>query len=374
MNILIAGDYCPRGRIQKIIESGDYQRIFGELNEVVSQVDYSIVNLECPITTGGEEPIKKCGPNLQCSERGMDALKWAGFQCVTLSNNHFYDYGEDGVEQTLRTCDKYGIEYVGGGHNIDEASKILYKRIGNQTLAIINCCEHEFSVATEISGGSNPLNPIQQYYNIQNAKTKADYVIVIVHGGHEHWQYPSPRMVETYRFFVDAGADAVVNHHQHCFSGYEEYQGKPIFYGLGNFCFDSPIRRQGDWTEGYMVSLQLDTVISYKIIPYQQCTEDELGVHLLPLNIYDSKLKNINSILVDNQQLKKETEKYYLTTSESYGNVLEPFNTYVFRALRRRRLLPSLISNTRFLQAYNQVLCESHRDKFVWWLKTRIKK
>jgi len=374
MNILIAGDYCPRGRIQKIIESGDYQRIFGELNEVVSQVDYSIVNLECPITTGREEPIKKCGPNLQCSERGMDALKWAGFQCVTLSNNHFYDYGEDGVEQTLRTCEKYGIEYVGGGHNIDEASKILYKRIGNQTLAIINCCEHEFSVATEISGGSNPLNQIQQYYNIQNAKTKADYVIVIVHGGHEHWQYPSPRMVETYRFFVDAGADAVVNHHQHCFSGYEEYQGKPIFYGLGNFCFDSPIRRQGNWTEGYMVSLQLDTVITYKIIPYQQCTEDELGVYLLPLNIYDSKLKKINSILVDKQQLKKETEKYYLTTSESYGNVLEPFNSYVFRALRRRRLLPSLISNTRFLQAYNQVLCESHRDKFVWWLKTRIKK
>lgn len=374
MKILIAGDYCPRERIQKKIDSGDYQSIFGNLNEVVSQVDYSIVNLECPITTGRENPIKKCGPNLQCSEKGMEALKWAGFQCVTLSNNHFYDYGEDGVEQTLRTCEKYGIDYVGGGHNIDEASKILYKRIGNQTLAIINCCEHEFSVATEISGGSNPLNPIQQYYNIQNAKTKADYVIVIVHGGHEHWQYPSPRMVETYRFFVDAGADAVVNHHQHCFSGYEEYQGKPIFYGLGNFCFDSPIRRQGDWTEGYMVSLQLDTVITYKIIPYQQCTENELGVHLLPLNIYDSKLKNINSILVDNQQLKKETEKYYLTTSESYGNVLEPFNTYVFRALRRRRLLPSLISNTRFLQAYNQVLCESHRDKFVWWLKTRIKK
>lgn len=374
MKILIAGDYCPRERIQEKIDSGDYQSIFGNLIEVVSQVDYSIVNLECPICTGGENPIKKCGPNLQCSEKGMEALKWAGFQCVTLSNNHFYDYGDDGVEQTLQTCKKNGIEYVGGGHNIDEASKILYKRIGNQTLAIINCCEHEFSVATELSGGSNPLNPIQQYYDIQNAKTKADYVIVIVHGGHEHWQYPSPRMVETYRFFVDAGADAVVNHHQHCFSGYEEYHGKPIFYGLGNFCFDSPIRRQGIWTEGYLVSLVLDSVISYKIIPYQQCTEKEIGVKLLPLNIYDSKLKKINIILEDYQQLKKETDNYYHATSESYGNVLEPFNSSILRALRRRRIIPSLISNTRFLQAYNQILCESHRDKFVWWLKTRIKK
>jgi poly-gamma-glutamate synthesis protein (capsule biosynthesis protein) len=45
-------------------------------------------------------------------------------------------------------------------------------------------------------------------------------------------------MVETYRFFIEAGADAVVNHHQHCICGYEVYKGKPIFYGLGNFCFD----------------------------------------------------------------------------------------------------------------------------------------
>lgn len=43
-------------------------------------------------------------------------------------------------------------------------------------------------------------------------------------------------MQEIYRFFVDIGADAVINHHQHCYSGYEVYKEKPIFYGLGNFC------------------------------------------------------------------------------------------------------------------------------------------
>lgn len=52
-----------------------------------------------------------------------------------------------------------------------------------------------------------------------------------MHGGHEHYQLPSLRMQETYRFFIDAGADVVVNHHQHCFSGYEIYNNKYIFMG-----------------------------------------------------------------------------------------------------------------------------------------------
>jgi poly-gamma-glutamate synthesis protein (capsule biosynthesis protein) len=121
---------------------------------------------------------------------------------------------------------------VGGGTNLQEASKILYKKIDEKVLALINCCENEFSIATEVTAGSNPLNPIQQYYAIQEAKSKADYVLVIVHGGHELWQLPSPRMQETYRFFIDAGADAVVNHHQHCYSGYEIYKKKPYILNL----------------------------------------------------------------------------------------------------------------------------------------------
>ena len=86
----------------------------------------------------------------------------------------------------------------------------------------------------------NPLLPIQQFYKIQEAKENADYVLVIVHGGIEHYQLPTSRMIETYRFFIDAGADAVVNHHQHCYSGYERYKSKPIIYGLGNLLFDNP--------------------------------------------------------------------------------------------------------------------------------------
>ena len=77
-------------------------------------------------------------------------------------------------------------------------------------MAVINCCEHEFSVTTGDFPGANPLNPIRQFYKISEARKDADYVVVIVHGGHEMLQLPSPRMQELYRYFIDVGADAVI--------------------------------------------------------------------------------------------------------------------------------------------------------------------
>ena len=164
MKILIAGDYVPRGRLAPLVKEGNFEAIFGEIKEFLCSVNYSIVNFECPVIKGGEKPILKQGPNLQCADNGVEAIKWAGFDCVTLANNHFLDYGKEGVENTLKACEKYGIDTVGGGMNLLDASKILYKEIEGKTLAIINCCEHEFSIATENTAGSNPLNPIQQYY------------------------------------------------------------------------------------------------------------------------------------------------------------------------------------------------------------------
>ena len=367
MNILIAGDFCPRDRVAHLFEKGDFASVLGDVKGVISEADYSIVNFECPVTKGGEKPIEKLGPNLQCSEKGMEAVKWAGFDCVTLANNHFYDFGDEGVVNTIEVCKKYGIDTVGGGINIAEASKTFYKKIGNETLAVINCCEHEFSIATDKTGGSNPLNPIQQYYAIKEAKTKAKYVLVIVHGGHEHWQLPSPRMVETYRFFIDAGADAMVNHHQHCYSGYEVYNGKPIFYGLGNFCFDKLDHRDDFWNDGYMLMLHLGDNIGFEIIPYRQCSEKPKVV-LRGNEAFDSKIEELNAFITDKKRLKGETEKYYSTSATQYGNIFEPIRNRYYMALKYRGWLPSLISNKKKIQAKNYIYCEAHRDKLIWWL------
>ena len=369
MNILIAGDYVPICRLAPLVANGQFEHVFGEIKSVVKAADYAIVNCECPIGTGVERPIAKQGPNLQCSSKGIEAVKWAGFKCVTLANNHFYDFGDEGVKNTLEMCQEAGIDTVGGGSNLLEASRILYKQIGEQTLAVINCCEHEFSIATDTHGGANPLNPIQQYYSIIEAKKRADVVLVIVHGGHEHWQLPSPRMVETYRFFIDAGADAVVNHHQHCFSGYEVYQNKLIFYGLGNFCFDRKGNWGQKWHEGLMVMLTFDKAkVDYEIYPYHQCLESPT-VNMLEKGAFDEKLAELNSIIKDEKRLAVKTEKYYASAEDKMSEVFEPCNGRYYLVGRRRGWLPSLITKKRKLLAENLICCESHRDKMIYYLE-----
>ena len=284
-----------------------------------------------------------------------------------MANNHFYDFSDKGVINTISTCEKKGIDHVGGGKTKEDASKVLYKKINGQTLGIVNCCEHEFSIATETTAGSNPLNPILQYYAIKDARDKADYVLVIVHGGHEHWQLPSPRMVETYRFFIDSGADAVVNHHQHCYSGYELYKGKPIFYGLGNFCFDKPGFRNGKWNEGYMVLLNFDKEIKFDIYPYRQC-DIEPKVVLLEKNAFEAKIEELNGFIVDDEKLMEVTDNYYKSCAKQFSNIFEPIENRFYFAMKKRGLLPSLISKKRKTLAENYICCESHRDKVLWYL------
>ena len=371
MKVLVAGDYCPCGRVAAAIERKEYSTVFNQVREITSEADYSIVNLECPVASSDSTPIEKQGTNLKCTPESIEAIEFAGFKCVTLANNHFLDYGEDGVFQTFLSLGNRGIDYVGGGKDIHEASRVLYKAINGQTIAIINCCEHEFSIATETTAGSNPLNPITQYHSIVEARRNADYVLVIVHGGHEYYQLPSPRMIETYRFFIEVGADAVVNHHQHCFSGFEIYREKPIFYGLGNFCFDDPSNRNGTWTEGYAVMFSfLKQGIHFSLFPYHQCARDA-NVELLPPEAFDEKLCELNSIIANPLALQKEINSYYASCSERYSEIFEPVRNRFYHAAKRRGWLPSLIKKKDKLLAANYVLCESHKDKLCFWLETR---
>ena len=367
MKVLVAGDFCPQHRVAELFEKGSFSQVLEDVKETINSADYSIVNFECPITKGGEKPIEKIGPNLQCGESGMQAVKWVGFNCVTLANNHFLDYGEEGVKNTLETCKKYDIDTVGGGLNIQEASRILYKEIKGQTLAIINCCEHEFSIATEETAGSNPLNPIMQYYAIIEARTKADYVLVIVHGGHEHYQLPSPRMQETYRFFVDAGADAVVNHHQHCYSGYEVYKKKPIFYGLGNLCFDNK-GKDNKWNEGILIELVLGKEIEFEPIPYCQCgAMPSIIIKDCDTNRFSERINFLNHIISNSKLLLKCYNEYL--DKNDVEHIFEPFTSRVLYGLLRRNLLPSVISKKKKRELLAYIQCESHIVKVLHSLK-----
>ncbi len=363
IKISIAGDICSRDRGAEVIQKGDYSQYFKTVKDILEDCDYSLVNLECPIIDTAR-PIKKQGPNLKAPQKIINLIKYCGLDGVTLANNHFYDYGDDGVISTINICKKHNIDFVGGGENIEIARNILYKTINNKTIAFINACEYEFSIATETTAGSNPMDPIRIYNDIKDAKEEADYVVVIIHGGHEHYNLPSPRMQDMYRFFIDAGADAVVNHHQHCYSGYEYYKGKPIVYGLGNFYFDHPKKRNDMWNEGYMVCLEFNKVISLSLIPYIQCN-DKPSIELMKNDqtmVFHENINKLNEIIQNRDALESHFDRFCQAKRRLYMSVLEPYPSIYLKYLNRKSLLPSLLRGRSYLFVKNFIMCESHID------------
>lgn len=375
MKILIAGDFCPKDRVTTILGSSQQKEILKDVAPIVKRCDLSIVNLECPLFDIEAKPILKQGPNLKGNPIACELLQDCGFKLVTLANNHILDYGEEGIKQTIVTLDKIKLNYVGVGTNLQKASQIHCYEKNNQKIAIINCCEHEFSIASDDTAGANPLNPINQWYAINEAKKKADYILVIVHGGHEHYSLPSPRMQATYRFFIDAGADAIINHHQHCYSGYKIYKERPIFYGLGNFCFDWDGKRDSGWNYGYMVELHIDRKIDFTIYPYEQCNHTPY-VKLLQAEkrkrIIDD-IQQLNTIIASPTLLKKEHETWMTKDERDWLISLTPFTNRYIQALMRRKYIPVSISKQKVIALLNKIACESHNDKLQYILKEQIR-
>jgi len=375
MKIIIAGDFAPHARGQEMLNSKEYIGYFDEVRNILSSSDYAIVNFETNVSTSSSRPIKKNGPNLTTTPEAIEFIKYLGFKVVTLANNHFYDYGDDAVRNTLALLDNAQIGHVGGGENIYEASKILFLEKNRETVAIINACEHEFSIADESRGGSYGIDPVKIYHDIKLAKEKADYVLVIIHGGHEHYALPSLRMQDWYRFFIESGADAVVNHHQHCFSGMEIYRGKPIYYGIGNFFFDDKNQKNiTSWNKGVLIRLEFykDKIIS-STIPYIQCAQAP-SINMLRDTVnFNMEFDKLSSIIVNRNELLKHFQQYCINSKKYIFGIFEPYIGRILESAYSRGLLPSYLTTRKRLSIFNMIQCEAHLDKLRMTLKNSLK-
>ncbi|MCQ2346446.1 MAG: CapA family protein [Paludibacteraceae bacterium] len=373
MKIIVAGDYCPHGRM---LQSNTY---LDAIAPTIQSADYAFANLECAICDTESSPIAKIGPNLRADAHHLDILHQAGFNGVTLANNHFADYGEKGYQQSIAELQKRNMLYVGAGKNQAEAQQILYINHPDGTIAILNACEHEFTIADINSPGCHHYDPISLYYQILEARQKAQYILVIIHGGTEHVSTPSPRMQKEYRFLIDAGADLVINHHQHRYLGYEEYHNKRIYYGLGNFCFDWETNTNQlfhPWNMGFLVDIEIrNGQIMSSIIPYQQ-NANQVGVFLLQdeqIEKFNNYILHLNEILqnpilsntVYNDEIDAKSAQFELLSQN--------YKTKIGVALYRRGILPRIVSKKYVLNLLNAIRCESHKDRFISYLQNYLK-
>lgn len=368
IKLFIAGDFAPVFQEYSPIIQGDYG-FLEEVKPFIKEADYSIVNFESPVVIRESKPILKSGPNICCDIKAMECVAESGFKCVTLANNHFFDFGQDGVEDTLYACRTYGVDYVGGGIDVKESQRILYKNINNIRVAIINACENEYSIADTLHGGSNSIDLIRMSQDISEAHNNSEYLILILHGGIEHYHYPTPRMKRLYRYFIDLGADAVVNHHQHCINGYEIYKNKPIFYGLGNFYFPRKNKNKLEsWKYGYALHLKLDDHVDFELIPYMQECE---VVRLLDKQRFQIEMDKLNVIIKDDKLLQRKFEEHILTLESEFKLSLMPslLRGRLVSALIRRGYLGKLYKKKHLLSLRNKILCESHQEVFQYLLK-----
>lgn len=188
--ILIFGDICPDNSYRKLFDNGEC--VLSEaIQAEIQKAEYVIANLECPATYSTKK-IKKCGPNLRAKPEDIKTLAKAGINALSLANNHILDYGTNAVSITLELCKKEGISCFGAGNNQAEANKPLIVKKNGRKIGFISFAEEEFNIATKNEPGAALFDPFDSLDRIQNLKKEVDKVIVLYHGGIEHYIYPTP--------------------------------------------------------------------------------------------------------------------------------------------------------------------------------------
>jgi len=371
IKILITGDFYGGNRIDKMLKTGNYRELYNNFLTYSAHSDLAITNLESALTKS-KTAISKTGPSIKSDPKTAVALKYAGINLVTLANNHIMDYGKEGLEDTIKTLTDNKINYVGAGRSLEDAQNPYYYTKSNINIAILNFAENEWSTTNDNKSGANPINPVKNFMAIKEAKENAEKAIVITHSGHELYRLPSPRMKELFRFYIEVGADVVVNHHPHCTSGYEIYKGKPIFYSIGNFIFDNPRVKNNIWNKGMAVNLKINKNLSeFEIIHFDQnaektginvCSDEEQGKR-------EHNLKEINKIISDDFQLNKSFEELVNKRSKLYRAYIEPHKNKYIQVLQNKNIIPSLWTSKKKKYLLNLIQCESHRDILVKVLK-----
>lgn len=368
IDVVVTGDFCPIGRIENLCKTGRYEGIYGNLLPLLLNTDISITNLECPLTDVAS-PIVKSGPTLKADEKCIEAIKYGGFNVAALANNHIMDQGGIGLGHTISACNEAGIQIVGAGANLDAARKPLYLQVKDKSIAIVNFAEYEFSIATQHAAGANPLDLIDNYHQIQEAKSNADTVLVIIHGGNEYYSLPSPRMVKTFRFFADLGVAAVVGHHTHSPSGYEIYNGVPIFYSLGNFVFDWENHHHSDWNEGYFVKLEIDSnrVLSFSLHPYTQC-KNEACLNLMEgaeRHNFMDKIQKYAEIISNGKALEISWLEFCESRRLEYMPLLLSLSRIERKLFKLGLYMGAKTRRVHLLRLLNLFRCQAHTDASI---------
>ena len=230
--------------------------------------DLTIVNHECP-STDIVAPISKTFV-FRCDPRALDEALAAGVEVANLANNHGYDQGPDGLLDSIRNMRRAGVLPVGAGEDATTADAPRYVEVEGWRIAIVGVGE-VLDPLTQVATEDRPGTAVGHEFGralraIREAEAEADLVLVTIHWGIELDTQPRDYQVQEARAMIDAGADAIFGHHSHRLQPMDSYQGRPIFYGLGNFVWPR-FSVEGSTTAVARVVVRPDGTITGTLLP-----------------------------------------------------------------------------------------------------------
>ncbi len=234
------GDIMLAGRWAPLLRQKGYDYPFAGVRKELLSSDINIANLESPIAEGGQEFSEKKF-RFRAEPPVAKAIRSAGFNLVTLANNHSMDFGGGALSETLQNLSENGIAWIGAGNDLAEARKMALYTIKGKKVAFLS---YSLTQPIEFFAGQNRPGTAPGYEklvtaDIASARKQADYVIVSFHWGKEATGTVQQYQRAAARKAIDAGADVIIGHHPHVLQGIERYKNGIIFYSLGNFTFAS---------------------------------------------------------------------------------------------------------------------------------------
>ena len=214
---------------------GNFKFPFQYVAEITSEYDILFGNLEGPISDTGQDLRKLY--SFRMDPDAILGLEYAGFDVVSVANNHAFDWGGEAFRDTLSRLDLAGIVHVGENYR--------YKIIEAKGARVA------FLAFSQFSG----FRESEFKENIMEARKNSDIVVVSFHFGDEYAP-PTDFQKRISHLAVDSGADLVIGHHPHVIQPSEYYKEKYIIYSLGNFVFDQNF--SAETMEGLVVEVEFD--------------------------------------------------------------------------------------------------------------------
>lgn len=237
------GDIMLGGKGRALLEREGYDYPFRPTLELLRGADITIGNLETPLTERGEPLVDKQYRFRNPPGKVAPALRNAGFDIVSLANNHTLDYGYTGLEDTIEALEAYGIGHHGAGADLAAARRPVVFTLDNGQrvgfLAYSNTFPEEFWAA-EGRPGTAFGHEVHVREDVGALAARGiDVIVVSFHWGRERQSALRGYQPLLARAAIDAGADLVIGHHPHILQGVERYKDGLVLYSLGNFTFNS---------------------------------------------------------------------------------------------------------------------------------------